>query len=65
MRHNRKVWQNENVKLNEMSNCNSCRDLRLRLEGCSTGEDSIDEPQTTQCPTEKAIFSVALAICDR
>lgn len=32
----------------EMSGVNSRRELRLRLEGCSTGEESEDELQV--CP---------------
>lgn len=46
-----------------MSVSNSRRDLRLRLEGCSTGEESEDEPQVSQQPSETLSFSVTRSIC--
>lgn len=45
-----------------MSVPKSRRDLRLRLEGCSTGEESEDEPQVSQPPPE-TFTSVTRSIC--
>lgn len=52
------MWQGRNVMLVEMSGINSRRELRLRLEGCSTGEESEDESQITLNLSNSLAFSV-------
>jgi hypothetical protein len=42
----------------EMSGINSRRELRLRLEGCSTGEESEDESQVSLNLSDTLAFSV-------
>ena len=46
------------MMLVEMSGLNSRRELRLRLEGCSTGEESEDESQVTLNLSDALSFSV-------
>jgi hypothetical protein len=41
----------------EMSGINSRRELRLRLEGCSTGEESEDESQVSLNLSDTLAFS--------
>jgi hypothetical protein len=58
IRHDGKVWHGRNVMLVEMSGINSRRELRLRLEGCSTGEESEDESQVSLNLSDTLAFSV-------